>query len=225
MRSIRTLFLLLIFPFFVYAQEKRETDAGAALSVEIQKNLVRNFNLSLEEEVRLIDNRIGFDRSVTSVGIDYALFNNKIKVGGYYAFLYLYNNDYRYEMRHRYYLNISYKETINSFTLSWRGRLQGTSRDEDRGSYKINPKYMMKNKLQVEYTIFGSPWKPFTSCDIYTELNNPKGNEIPRIRYQGGVSWRMNRTDYLEFYLRYDDNFSEDDPKTVMIGVGYKIKL
>jgi hypothetical protein len=219
------IFLCIIFPVLSFAQSRQETNAGASLSVELEKGLNRYFDLSMEEEVRVIDNTVGFDRSVTAVGIDYSLFNRKLKVGAYYAFMYLYNNDHLYEPRHRYYVNLSYKETLKLFTFSWRGRIQGTYRDENRGEYKINPKYGMKNRLQVEYTIWGKPWKPFISGELSNELNNPLGNELTRIRYQGGVAWRLNRTDYLDFFIRYDQYPDRREPQVFSIGVGYKVKL
>jgi hypothetical protein len=217
--------LCLLLPFVCFAQSEQKTNVGAILSVESDKELSRFFSLSVEEEVRLIDNSIGFDRSVTAVGIDYALFNKKLKMGVYYAFIYLYNDKHLFESRHRYYFNLSYKETINAFTLSWRGRVQGTYRDENHGEYKINPKYVMKNRIQVEYSIWGSPWKPFASCELSNELNNPPGNELTRIRYQGGTAWRLNRTDYLDFFVRYDQYLDKRDPPVFSIGVGYKVKL
>jgi hypothetical protein len=194
--------------------------------MELTKDLNRFFSLGMEEEVRLIDNNIGFDRNITSLGLDYSLFDKRVKVGAYYAFIYLYNNDYLFEPRHRYYFNLSYKQPLGAFTLSWRGRLQGTCRDENRGEYKINPKYIMKNKFEAEYTIFGSPWKPYLSCDLSTSLNDPVlGYELGRTRYQGGVSWRLDRTTYLDFFLRYDRYLSGKDPHVMSIGVSYKMKL
>ena len=185
--KFKLLAILLLFPFVAFAQSEQETNAGAVLSAELEKDLTRFFSVSMEEEVRLVNNTTGFDRSVTSLGVDYALFDRKLKAGVYYALIYLYNNDHLFEPRHRYYFNLSYKETVDAFTFSWRGRFQGTYRDENRGEYKINPKYVLKNRLQVEYAIFGKPWKPFASCELSNELNDPLGNELTRIRYQGGT--------------------------------------
>jgi hypothetical protein len=217
--------LLCLLPVHSPAQNQQETNLGALFSLALDKDLSRQFSLSLEEEVRLIDNSTGFDRSVTTAGIDYALFDRKLKLGAYYAFMYLYNNDRLFEPRHRYYFNLSYKEAVNQFTLSWRGRIQGTYRDENRGQYKINPKYVLKNRLQAEYSIWGSPWTPFASCELSNELNNPVGNQLTRIRYQGGASWRLNRTETLDFFVRYDWYFDRKEPQIFSIGLGYKMKL
>jgi hypothetical protein len=223
----KSLGLLLLFPVLSQAQPERETKGGMSLSLEIDKELSRFFSASLEEEVRITNNTTGFDRNITALGVNYSLLEKKMKIGAYYAFIYLYNNDYLFEPRRRYYANISYKTIINyQYTLSWRGRFQGTYRDENRGEYKINPKYVMKNKFELEYMIWGSPWKPFLSCDWSTTLNDPLlGYELTRARFQGGTEWRLNRTGYLNFFVRYDRYLSGDDPHVLAVGITYRIKL
>lgn len=208
------------------AQEKKEVDFGASLSFELQKDLTRKITLSAEEEVRLksnIDN--GFERSMTSLGLDYSIIAKRLKVGAYYCFMYRYNSDRFYETRHRVFVSASYKQPLGDFVLSWRGRFQRTYRDESVGEYKINPKYVLRNKVDVDYIIFGSPWTPFVSADFSNTTNDPMGNELYRIRYQVGTSWRMNRTDYMKFFVRYDQNLIFKDPDILSIGVGYEIRL
>jgi hypothetical protein len=222
---IKQLIFLLLISLPVLAQSEKRSDYGASFAMDLEKDLNRFFSLNLEEEIRLVSRSIGFDRSVTAFGLDYAIFDRRLKFSIYYAFMYLYNNDQLYEPRHRSYFNISYKETLESFTLSWRGRLQGTYRNENRGRYKINPKYGMKNKFQIDYSIWGSPWKPFISCDISCDLNDPMGNGLTRFRYQSGVSWRLNRTDYLEFFARYDQYTLMNEVDVLAIGIAYKVKL
>jgi hypothetical protein len=225
--KIKYVLPLLLLSSVSFAQSQRETNVGTSMTVAVEKDLSRFLSVSMDEEIRLVSNNIGFDRSVTSVGLDYSLFDKKIKIGAYYAFIYLYNNDYRYEPRHRYYFNLSYKEaSLKPFILSWRGRFQGTYRDENTGEYKINPKYIMKNKLEAAYTIWGSPWRPYLSCDLSTALNDPvKGYELLRIRYESGVNWRLNRTDYMEFFARFDQYLSDNDPHRLSVGVSYKRKF
>ena len=219
--------LLIVFPLPVLSQSEQETAFGAALVLEIEKDLAKNLSATFEEEVRLVNNPIGFDRTATTLGFDYRLFNQKVKIGGAYAFIHLYNNDFLFESRHRYYLNLSYRETFNAITLSWRGRLQATHRNENIDRYKINPKYVMKNKVEASYTIFGSPWKPYLSCDFSTILNDPmmNGYGLTRVRFTGGSAWRLNRTTYLDFFLRYDKELDARDPNRISFGIGYKTKL
>jgi hypothetical protein len=83
----------------------------------------------------------------------------------------------------------------------------------------------MKNRIRAEYEIWGSPWKPFLSLELSSDLNDPKSASPARIRYQGGASWRLNRTGYMDFFIRFDRHTSVKDPDAIFLGVEYKIKL
>lgn len=217
------LFLICFSGTSLYAE--RETDYGASFTFEMSKDLNRHFSINFDEEIRLVNNnKYNFDRSATTVGLDYSIIRKKLKVGAYYSFLYLYNSDFLFEPRHRFFVNVSYKEDIDKFTISWRGRFQGTVRDEDRGLYKVNPKYVLRNKFEVEYNIWKSRWKPYVSCDLATVLNDPR-YDLTRIRLQGGTEVRLTRTTYMTMFARYDINYEKGDNNIFSLGLSYRIKF
>ena len=202
--------------------QERETDLGAIFTARLNKDLNRYFGLSFEQEVRLLTNNTGFDRSMSSFGVDYTIIKG-LKASVFYNYMYVYNSNFFYESRHRYYANLSYKYQVNrKITLAWRARFQGTYRDENRGEYKINPKYVLRNRLEAEYNILGTRWKPYLSAEVTNTLNDPLGNEIYKLRFQGGTSWRLDRTTYFEFYLRADEYLAGQDPRVISVGIGYK---
>lgn len=217
--------ILLLIPFCASAQFERETDLGASFAIELEKNLNRKFSLFLEEEVRLVNSSNVFQRNMATLGVDYSLLDKRMKIGLAYCNIHTYNSDYYYENRHRFYAFLSWKQPLGDFVLSWRGRFQGTYRNENRGEYKINPKYILRNKFDLDYTIFGSPWKPFISAEISNTTNDPMGNYFYRVRYKGGTSWRLNRTESMEFFLRFDQYIADDDPNVFAVGVSFKKKL
>lgn len=220
------LIILIVFPVVLLAQNDRETRLGTVLSVELEKEFARNFSGIFEQELRLENNTTGFDRTASTLGLEYSLFSKKVKMGGFYTFIHMYNNDFVFESRNRFYFNLIYKETFEPFTIMWRGRIQSTFRDEDKGSYRVNPRHSLKNKLEVSYEIFGLPVKPFVSCDFSTIIFDPlRDFELTRIRYTGGVNWRLNRTNYMELFLRYDHRTDYRDPNTLALGATYKIRL
>ena len=216
--------IILLFISLSMLGQERETDLGAAFSIQLNKDLSRFFELSFEQEVRLLtnNNTAGFSRSISSVGIDYKIVRG-LKAGISYNYMYLYNSDFLHESRHRYYANLSYKYAVNrKLSLVWRTRFQGTLRDESRGEYRINPKYVLRNRLEAEYDILGTRWKPYLSAEATNSLNDPLGNEIYKLRFQGGTSYRLDRSSYLEFYLKADEYLWGEDPRVVSIGIGYK---
>ena len=225
MLRIKLSIIILLFPVVLLAQE-RQTDFGSAFSVSLEKRLGERFDISLDEELRLLtNNNYGFDRLASTVGVDYLIIRKKLKAGLYYSNLYMYNSSNYYENRHRYSFSLIYKESFGKYTVSWRGRVQGTLRDEDRGDYKINPKYVLMNKFEIKYLIRGSRWEPYLFTETTNTLNDPLGNEIYKIRFQGGSSWRLDRTSYLEFFLRWNEYFIMPDPRVISIGIGYKKNL
>ena len=216
--------VLLLFSLPLLGQE-RETDVGGIFSVQLNKDLNKRTAISLDEEVRLLSNNTGFERFTSGVGIEYNIIK-KLKAGVFYNFMYMYNNNFLYEIRHRYYVNLSYKQKIDrKISLTWRTRFQGTNRDETKGEYKTNPKYVLRNKLEADYNIPGSRWKPYFSVEATNSMNDPLGNEIYRLRFQGGTNWRLDKTNYLEFFVRWDEYIVMPDPRVVSIGVGYIAKF
>lgn len=215
--------IFLLFISLSVSGQERETDLGAMFSVQLNKELSRFLELSFEGEARLLtNNNSGFDRLSGDIGLEYTILPG-LKAGAFYSHIYLYNSDFLYENRHRYYANFSYKYDVNrKITLAWRTRFQGTTRDENRGEYKTNPKYVLRNRVEIEYAILGTPFKPYFSCEATNSLNDPLGNEIYRLRFQGGITWRLDRTTYLEFFVRANEYLVDEDPRVVSIGIGYK---
>ena len=216
-----SVFILLLFVSSSVWGQDRETDLGAILSAEFSKKLNRHFELSLEQELRLLTNNAGFSRSTSSVGMDYTIVKG-LKTGVYYNYMYLYNSNFLYESRHRYHANLSYRHRVNrNLSLALRTRFQGTYRDENRGEYKINPKYVLRNRLKAEYNLRGTGWKPYLSTEVTNTLNDPLGNEIYKLRFQGGTSWRWDKRTSLDFYVRADEYLPREDARVISIGVGY----
>ena len=216
---------LLLISLPVIARSGDDTDIGLNLSYDADKQLIENLNLSAGAEVRFKTNGVGFERTTATAGLDYAFWKKRVKVGAFYEFIYRYNNNYFFDPRHRYYFNLSLRETFGRFTLLWRGRAQGTYRQENRGQYKINPKYVLRNKFEVEYSIWGKPWKPYVSAELFTELNNPMGNDLTRVRTESGAEYRINRTNYLTLYLRWDEYLVNNTPRVISLGAAYKMKF
>jgi len=202
--------------------QKPETDIGGIISAQFNKKLNKHFELGFEEEVRLVSNNTGFNRLSSGMGLEYTIIK-RLKCSVFYNYMYMYDGKNNYESRHRYYINLSYKRALNrKLTLAWRTRFQGTYRDEDRGMYKINPKYVLRNRMEAEYSILGTRWKPNLSMEASYSLNDPMGNEFYKLRFQGGTSWRLDRTTYLDFFVRADKYLTEKNQQIISLGVGYK---
>ncbi|MDR1372702.1 MAG: DUF2490 domain-containing protein [Dysgonamonadaceae bacterium] len=227
------LYIALIFPVLAVAQS-RATQGGLSMSYEGEKDLAeftyrRPISLGVEEELRFLGNNnpVGFDRSVTSVGLNYPLIPGRLKAGLYYAFIYLWNGDYHYEARNRFYFNLIYKQPLDrQWDVSWRGRVQSTIRDESRGIYRINPRYVLKNKFEVSYHQMGARWGESLSCDFSTNLNDYETHyDFVRLRIQACTTYKFNLTNSIDLFVRWDEYLKYDDPRVIYLGASYKMKF
>lgn len=204
--------------------EEESTDLGASFAFELQKKLSTNLDISLEEELRLATNGSGFERNALTAGAGYSFLNKRMKVGLFYSYIYQYKEKGN-QHRHRYYATLLYKQPLGRFELSWRGRIQGTYQKLKETSKKVNPSYVLRNKLEVTYNIRQSPWEPFLSAETSHSLNKKKDNGLYRVRYLTGASYKINKMNSLSLFLRYDSYYKDEGPDLLGIGVGYKLKL
>lgn len=221
-RIIIFAFLIWAYPGFLTAQT---SDAGAIGTLSLSKDLGRRLGATVEQEFRFKQNVSSFDRSLTSVGVDYTIIKKLLKAEVNYDFIYQRQDTY-FEFRHRGSASLSAQTKYDAFGFKLRTRAQSTWRDENRGDYKFNPKYVWRNKLECEYTIFGSPVKPFVSGEVFCPLNSGNGFFMDGYRAVVGAKYRLSSHTSLEFMLRYDQDVQVSNPTSILYGgIGWSYKL
>lgn len=221
------LFLMLVlFPFFSIQRlsAQSSTDFLTNVGIEFSKNLSRFWEFSFSEEIRLNNFSSHYARSETALGIDYKTLNKKTKWGLSYSLLNKENNDFYYENQHRLTAQFYYKERLSrNVKLNWRTKLQSTYRNENIADYKVNPKFYLRNKIQLNYVIPFSRMEPTASCEVYYSLNDLEQNRIDKIRTSLGLDYLISPKSSLEFYLRYDADIQVKEPENNFnVGAFYK---
>lgn len=200
-------------------------DAGAITSIAITKDFGRYSSIKAEEELRFNQNITNFNRSKTTFGLDYSLYRNVLMAELDYNFLYLNDVD-KNEIRHRYSIGLSTQTDINRFNLGLKSRVQTTWRDESRGDYNFNPKYVWRNKIDLNYDIFGSPLKPSISCELFCPLNGASGFYMDGFRTTAGLKYRLTKHNSVDMQLMYDQEIQQANPRGIIYAcVGWIYKL
>ncbi|MEI7501678.1 MAG: DUF2490 domain-containing protein [Paludibacter sp.] len=201
------------------------SDIGAIGSFSMTKDFGDKWDAKVEQEFRFNNNLVMFDRSLTSVGLNYTIIRKILKAEVDYDFIYQRQVDY-FEIRQRSSAALATQFKINSFDFEFRTRVQAIWRDESRGDYKFNPKYVWRNKLECTYTIFGSPVKPFISTEIFCPINSVHGFFMDGFRGTMGVKYRMSLHTSTMFFVRYDQDIQQANPKSVFYGgFGWNYRL
>lgn len=200
-------------------------DIGAVGSVSVSKDVGKGIDVTLGQEFRINQNLTTFDRSLTSLGVDYKVYKKLLKVEANYDFIRQNQIEY-FETRQRISTALSTQLKWLSIGIKIRTKGQMSWRDESRGDYKINPKYMWRNKLEFDYSIFGSPLKPYVSGEIFCPLNGADGFYLNEYRTVMGLKYRMSRRTTLDFMLRYDQEVQQANPKSALYGgIGWNYDL
>lgn len=219
------LILATLFLAFTPLSMAQTSDFGAIVSVGLNKKINYKLTAKFEQELRFDNNLRSFDRTLTSVGLDYALIRKVLKAQVDYDFINKNQQDY-YQIRQRASLALCYTKAVNSLEFDFKTRAQGMWRDERRGDYKINPRLFWRNKVECTYNIFGSPLKPFASAEVFCPLNSRNGFYMDGCRLVAGAKYRFTSRISTQLYFRYDAVIQEAYPiQLFYTGVAWTYKL
>lgn len=216
------IFIGYFIPSFIFAQIN---DFGGIGTLSLSKKIVKNLNAELEQEFRFKESLSMYDRSKTSIGLDYSMLKKNLKVGLNYDFI---NQqlDEGNELKHRASIGLSTDYKYNRLEFEIRTRGQLTWRDSERGDYNYNPRYLWRNKLSVTYDIFGSPFEPYLAGELFTPLNGKKGFYLDGVRASTGLKYRATKHSSLKFELRYDQDLQQAAAQNIIYaGLGWEYRL
>lgn len=212
----------LFLPNISYAQYK---DFGIMGSFALTKAINKKWDAKLEQELRTNTNTSRYDRSKTTFGLDYTIIKKTLKVEGDYNFIHQRQKEY-FEFRNRASFSLTGSKDFNQFSFDLRSRLQSTWRDENRGDYKYNPKLVWRNMLECSYAIFGSPFKPYVSAELFYPINSAHGFYMDGVRATLGAKYRTTQRSTLDFYLRYNQDVQQESPQSMLYaGFGWRYRL
>jgi hypothetical protein len=200
------------------AQEK---DAGLWVSVSLEKKISSFFDVELSQEFRFYENVSELGSAFTEASLQYKIFR-KLRVGAEYRFIQSRRLDDSYRLRHRYAFQMIYIYDIQRFSFRLREKFQSRYTEVYSSEDGLIPKNMLRNRLMITYDL-NKRYTPYLSGEIYYQLNNPKGNEIDKVRYKAGYDYELNKHHSLSIGYLIDQELNQNNPLTdFVIDIGYK---
>ena len=204
--------------------QAQTTDFGAIVGAGYSGKIVKGFGYSVEGEVKTSGNFIDFNRFKASAGLGYSFWKSRFKVSADFDYI-LKNRQTYMENRYRVSGGLTYSEKIRSFKLSLRSKYQASFYDESRAEHKFNPKTYVRNRFEISYSFFSKPVKLYASTEMFIRLYKKDARFIDEMRTIVGVTYRLNKNNSLDFYLRADNEVQVKNPTNIYyIGVGYNFK-
>jgi hypothetical protein len=210
----------------VFAQT---TDFGVWSSIGAKKKLGK-WKLGIYTELRTNDNTRQIHRLDYKLDVEYDVVK-AVEIGVSYKFIYF--NDVKYfdyQPRQRYTLHVQGEQKFGDFKVSLREKVQRTIKDEsdrqkengDYDNYKINPDWIWRNRLKIDYNIPHFRVNPSISFETFYLLNNPDGNTFNNLRYTLELNYKLSKHHAFEIYGLIEKEIHVDNPLTTYIsGIGY----
>lgn len=197
----------------IYETEAITRDITARVGAEVKIDLTRTFSVTFEEELRLKNGFSEFDRSYSMINLTNR-FNDYFKIGAGYTFMSIWHDgkkstDYLkyWDIRNRFNFDLTFSYSLVRWKFILRERLLSTSRTGDYDKQeKVSPEYLLRSKLQVEYSLLSKPVKPYFSFELSNTLNVPSFvNEkyIDKMRFDFGVKYRFNQKNSINLFYRF----------------------
>lgn len=205
--------------------QAQTNDAGLWLGLKLEKKVHNWAGLALSQEMRFNENISELGTAFTELSYSTGWHSN-FNGGIAYRFIQKRQVDDSYEIRHRYFLELSYRYKFSrAWSLTLRERFQNQYKDINRMSEGITKDYSLRSKMSLKY----NPIKKLTldaSCELFYQLNNPDGNEIDNLRYGLGAEYKLTKKQSTEVFFLIDQEIHVNDPWTsYVIGLGYSIEL
>jgi hypothetical protein len=189
-------------------------------SAGLSKKINKHWKISLDQQVRFLNEMSEFDVWFSDLGVDYKL-NKYFRFGANYRFYQVKEDDNEFETQHRISADIKFKYKIDRFSLEY--RLRGQNKDEDflsdeQGKSNIN----LRNRLSVDYNIKNFKADPFFDVELFRRVYDFDNGEFSKLRWTMGVEFPVYKNNDVKVFYRIDNELNDPYAKdTYIIGVGY----
>lgn len=195
----------------------------------------RGGSLSLTEKVRFADLSSRYSQSKTAVIVQQSLlrhqlglYDMRLRIGVGYTFINRLSDPYEnhwYENQHRLMVQATLSKDYGHWRFGGRVRMQGTFRDETRGSYRYNPKLMLRGRLSATYSMPDKPWKFGGNAECFYRMNDPRGAFTDEIRCTASATRLLDRHQSITLYLKYFHEMQVADPMRMLaVGINYNFE-
>jgi len=208
-------YLIVIFIFLGFLQSVRAQ--RTYLETEVSGEIFKNFEISLSPQIRF---REGFDLKeyFFDAGIEYK-FNWYFSAATIYRLGTHVNKDGDHTNFGRFALDAKTKIKLNNFEPKF--RLRYTNLNEDFSEESENNYHFLRYKLELEYHISDSHFKPYIYSEFFQNLTETGTNGL---RFEGGLNYKINKHNMVGAYYRINSSINTGDCFDV-IGLMYKLKL
>lgn len=222
--KLKYVLLILLTGAGFMASAQVEKDFGIRAALAYDTDLTKNIDVSLTEQIRLMDNATSLDKSYTTLGLEYKL-RPWIRLGINYRFILKRKGDGNYGHRHRAMGDLKLRTYQQRFILTYRARVQSEVRTYNyTREYGFSPAHSLRSTFKAKYTI-NRVYRPYVTFDLRFNLRDPRAPDFTgfdRSRFSLGLDIALSRTQEMDVYLMTYRHWNVVEPDRVFaIGVEF----
>ncbi len=202
-----------------FASGQVNTDFGLWIAGSFNKDISKNFDISIEQEFRLEENASELGKSYTTLGIDYEL-QKWLRLGLNYRFILNKRDDGAFGQRHRLMGDLSVRLRKHRFTITNRVRLQSEIRTINyTAEYGFSPASDLRNTLKINYRV-NRKYEPYLTLDarvLLRDARTPYYTGFDRHRIRAGVEILLAQKRVLDLYLMTSRHWNVLEPKHLFV--------
>ncbi|MBN2519607.1 MAG: DUF2490 domain-containing protein [Bacteroidales bacterium] len=193
--------------------------------ISIEKEVFNNMSISLEEEVRFVENATYLAKYYTDIGVKYDI-TRMVNFSVNYRYINEKDYDSPFSSENRFYSDLSFKQSINRLKISFRTRYQFRCISEKEFNMGESAAKYNRNKLSAEYNISNFPISPYISSECFYKIDFSKGSKFDKIRNEIGFEYRLNKYNQIELSYTIQNDLNQANPVNVyFMGIHYGISF
>lgn len=222
-KNISIIILLLIFSSQVLKSQV-QMDFQLWTNLSLSKD-VKDFEFSLEEELRFFQNIGSIEQFYSDFGITYEL-NKHFDFSTNYRFKTNHTYIEQLENSHRFNIDVKYNFEINRFDCYYKIRFQTEVNNFLHVPSTDFFDNALRNKIKFKYDIKGSKLEPFAEFETFTDISNLNYIELSKMRFTLGLGSEKNKFKGFSAFYRLEKTFSKLINKNdYIIGISYAFEL
>lgn len=218
------LFLPLLVLISNYCIGQNNNDAGLWTGIGVQKEIIKDFDASFEQEIRLHNNLSNVNTVLTQLGTSYR-FNKYFTAGLAYRYMQRNSLESGFGARHRWMLNATFRYKFNPFMLSWRVRFQTQNNEPYKDFNERIPTTHIRDKIALKLDL-DEPIMPYVGYEIWTALNGTESGTIDNMRFSLGAEFELGKNSELQVgYLNDRETLGTPAVRSHILALGFSFSI
>jgi hypothetical protein len=216
------IFSFLIFlPFTAFTRDK---DFGIWYGISVKHDIFKNMEINISAVVRTYDNASKIEQEFLEGGLEYK-FNPNLSAMGSYRLTSNIEDNSRYYIQHKWFLDFKGNLPVADFSISCRLRFQSRIKTYIEDEEDKLPDYTGRIKLKALYKTLSFPINPYMYVESFLPMFSDKTRTIGKNRFSAGIEFAISKRYSIEAEYIFQRDYLPDLSDENILSVNLSIKF